>query len=71
MLISGDVCQKLFHMFHRFLEVFGYDMPHVDLPMGKLQDCPVLADHGERFVRKKKKNGHGGSFKSEVMWIPR
>ena len=71
MSISGDVCQKLFHMFHQFLEVFGYDMPHVDLPMGKLQDCPVLADHGERFVRKKKKHGHGGSFKSEVMWIPR
>ena len=69
MLVSGDVCQKFLHMFHRFLKVFGYDMPHVDLPMGKLQDCPVLADHRERFGKETKR--HGRSFKSEVMWIPR
>ena len=54
MLVSGDVCQKFLHMFHRFLKVFGYDMPHVDLPMGKLQDCPVLADHRERFGKETK-----------------
>ena len=38
--------------------------------MGKLQDCPVLADHGEK-IRPEKNNGHGRSFNSEVMWIPR
>ena len=58
MVISGDVCQKFLHIFHRFLKVFGYDMPHVDLPMGKLQDCPVLADYRERSGKKTGMVGH-------------
>ena len=58
MLISGDVCQKLFHTFHHFLKVFGYDMPHVDLPMGKLQDCPVLDGPRGKIGKKTGTVGH-------------